>query len=69
VKALKCLNCGISVVVNDNASAYCKKCHMPLHENQYLNNELGLTKDEPVKRKYVHQLKNKKIKRRKKKKR
>jgi len=65
VKALRCLNCKTYVVVMDSCCAYCMKCQMELHEDKYLNRELKLKEDDPVKRKYIIRNKKKKVKKRK----
>lgn len=41
------------VVVSDDTVGVCGKCKIPLQEDKFLNHDLKLTKDEPIKRKYV----------------
>ena len=53
MKALRCYGCKIYVVVMDSTVGYCDKCNIPLQEDRYLNKELKLEKDEPVKRRYI----------------
>jgi hypothetical protein len=63
LKALKCLSCQTFVVVSDAAIGVCGKCKIPLQEDKFLNRDLKLTKDEPIKRKYYKSKKSKTKKR------
>jgi len=56
------------IIVGDHTVGYCEKCKTPLQEDKYLNKDLNLQPDEPVKRKYTKKNKRKKnIKKKKKK--
>ena len=71
MKALKCMGCQAVVVVFDDSIGYCAKCSIELQEDKRLDKELGLAKDEPIKRKYIKsskKLHSKKIKHKKRKK-
>jgi hypothetical protein len=64
------MGCQAIVVVFDESIGYCAKCSIELQEDKRLDRELGLTKDEPIKRKYIKSSKksrSKKSKRKKKK--
>jgi len=68
MKALKCLGCRSVVVVLDGTCGYCAKCNIALQEDHFLDQELKLEKDPPIKIIKKKKTKIKKTKKRKSKK-
>ena len=50
MKTLKCIGCKSHVVVSDGTIGYCASCKIELQEDKRLDKELGLKKDEPIKK-------------------